>query len=265
MLQIQKMMFPAFDGAAQRKVYIWLPRSYSKEPEKRYPVLYMFDGHNAFSDSEATYGKSWGIGRYLSANHIDLIVVGVDCNHNPDGARVVEYSPYDFSIPEEWLSEDRRGLGDLPVEGKGDATLRWFSGVLKHHIDRCFRTIPDRDHTFLMGSSMGGLMGLHAVMHYSHVYGRVAALSPAVELWSDQVLEAAKSAKPIRGTQLYMDYGSCEQDVKHAVRVLTKVSNTLAKKGVIQTLRLVPGGYHCEASWEKQLPFAIGMMMYEQE
>ena len=47
-------------------VRIWASMSgYDDDPDKRYPVLYMFDGHNVFFDSDATYGKSWGMKEFM--------------------------------------------------------------------------------------------------------------------------------------------------------------------------------------------------------
>ena len=56
MVKRWNVMFPALNGPEERTAYIYLPESYSYEPERRYPVLYMFDGHNVFFDSDATYG-----------------------------------------------------------------------------------------------------------------------------------------------------------------------------------------------------------------
>ena len=36
-------------------------------------------------------------------------------------------------------------------------------------------------------------------------------------------------------------------------------------RGIHLTARLVPGGTHSEASWEKQLPFVFHTLMYEVE
>ena len=46
---------PKLTGEKTRRAYIYLPDSYEKQPEKRYPVMYMFDGHNVFFDSDATF------------------------------------------------------------------------------------------------------------------------------------------------------------------------------------------------------------------
>ena len=57
-------MIPELSGEEKRNVYLYLPEPYSHEQEKRYPVLYMFDGHNVIFDSDATYGKSRGMKEY---------------------------------------------------------------------------------------------------------------------------------------------------------------------------------------------------------
>ena len=39
----------------------------------------------------------------------------------------------------------------------------------------------------------------------------------------------------------------------------------LAARGVRMTARIVPDGEHCEASWEKQIPFFLPTLLYELE
>ena len=57
---------PKLTGEKTRHAYIYLPDSYDKEKDKRYPVMYMFDGHNVFFDEDATFGKSWGMNKYMA-------------------------------------------------------------------------------------------------------------------------------------------------------------------------------------------------------
>ena len=122
----------------------------------------------------------------------------------------MEYSPYRFDDP---------NYGHF--DGKGKDTLNWFVHEFKPYIDSQYRTLPDRAHTFIGGSSMGGLMSLYALLAYNDVFSRAAALSPS--LW---VAPAA-------------------------------LMNLTAR-----TKRVVPGGTHSEASWEKQLPFVFHTLMY---
>ena len=153
MVKKWSVSYPAVNGVEQRRVYVYLPTMYEVEPERRYPVLYMFDGQNVFFDADATYGKSWGVADYLDYTDTPLIVAAVECNAGPNNERLVEYSPYRFDDPT---------YGHF--DGKGQATMSWFIHRFKPFIDHNFRTLPDREHTFIGGSSMGGLMSLYALL-----------------------------------------------------------------------------------------------------
>ena len=65
MVKKWNVTIPKLSGDKERLAYIWLPDDYEANPEKRYPVMYMFDGHNVFFDEDATYGKSWGMAQYI--------------------------------------------------------------------------------------------------------------------------------------------------------------------------------------------------------
>ena len=60
MVKKWNVTIPRLTGREKRRAYIYLPNSYRYHTERRYPVLYMFDGHNVFFDEDATYGKCWG-------------------------------------------------------------------------------------------------------------------------------------------------------------------------------------------------------------
>ena len=66
MIKKFKITYPCFTGPEERRLYVYLPRGYNIHKAKHYPVLYMFDGQNVFFDDNATYGKSWGLGKYLN-------------------------------------------------------------------------------------------------------------------------------------------------------------------------------------------------------
>ena len=169
MVKKWSVSYPAVNGVEQRRVYVYLPTMYEADPERRYPVLYMFDGQNVFFDADATYGKSWGVADYLDYTDTPLIVAAVECNAGANNERLVEYSPYRFDDPQ---------FGHF--DGKGQATMSWYIHRFKPFIDRSFRTLPDREHTFIGGSSMGGLMSLYALLQYNDTFSRAAALSPSI-------------------------------------------------------------------------------------
>ena len=234
---------PALTGDKTRRAYIYLPDSYKKEPDKRYPVMYMFDGHNVFFDSDATYGKSWGMNKYLQSSKKQMIVVGIECNHQGNG-RLVEYSP---------MSYENSSMGK--IKGKGKVYMHWLINTLKPYIDKNYRTLPDRNNTIICGSSMGGLMALYAVTVYNHIFQRAACLSPSLWVSPGKVLEMVARSQIRRDTCIYMDYGS-EEIFNHAANgeALISTSHLLLTKRVNLALRVVPGGDHSEASWERQIP-----------
>ena len=143
-------------------------------------------------------------------------------------------------------------------DGKGAATMSWFIHRFKPFIDRNFRTLPDREHTFIGGSSMGGLMSLYALLNHNDVFGRAAALSPSIWVSPEKLSGLLGRAKLEPGTVLYMDYGSREMGNHEGMRKgFADMCSKVMIRGIHLTARLVPGGTHSEASWEKQLPFMI--------
>ena len=186
---------PRLSGDTPRRAYIYLPESYDEEPDRRYPVMYMFDGHNVFFDEDATFGKSWGMNDYMERTGKQLIIVGVECNHQGN-CRLSEYSPVTFENAE---------LGK--IRGRGSTTMNWMVNELKPYIDEHFRTLPDRRNTILAGSSMGGLMALYGATAYNSVFQRAACLSPSLWVAPGKVMELIARARIRPDTTIYMDYG----------------------------------------------------------
>ena len=253
MVEVWDVTIPELTGDEPRRAYIYLPESYLHEPDRRYPVLYMFDGHNVFFDEDATYGKSWGMTEYMEFSETELIIAAVECNHHPDNGRLSEYSPFSF-----------KDIHVGNITGRGRATMRWMIRSFKAYIDRNYRTLPDRKHTFIAGSSMGGLMSLYAVTAYNRYFSRAAALSPS--LWTNPAgIEHMIRRADIRpGTVVYMDYGS--EEMKNHIgmeKQFKKVSGMLLDRGIWLSTRIVPNGDHSEASWEKQIPFFMETLLYD--
>ena len=234
---------PQLSGDKERRVYLYLPDSYFKEPDRRYPVMYMFDGHNVFLDEDATFGKSWGMYDYMVKSDKELIIVAIECNHEGN-RRLVEYSP---------MSYENSAMGK--IRGKGNVYMNWLVKTMKPFIDRNYRTLADRKNTIIAGSSMGGLMALYGACAFNHVFQRAACLSPSLWVAPGKVLEWIARAHIRRDTCIYMDYGS-EEMFNHPsnVSALMDMDRLLVTKRVNLAFRIVPGGNHSEASWEKQIP-----------
>ena len=252
MIRKWSVKYPGATGTENRHVYVYLPADYEEHPDRRYPVLYMFDGQNVFFNKDASFGKSWGLGWYLDRIHAPLIVAALECNRNPNNARLSEYSPFDWT-------DSQYGR----FRGKGERTMQWFINRFKPHIDRTFRTLPDREHTWICGSSMGGLMSLYAISVHNDVFGKAAALSPTLDADIEQLCSLLQESDFAQGTVIYMDYGSEEfESESFQPDNYARVCDLLFRKGTFLTSRVVPYGDHSEASWERQLPFVIKTLLY---
>lgn len=234
-----------------RTLHIYLPDSYDASNE-RYPVMYFWDGHNLYFDSDATYGKSWGLREFLDGWDKEMIVVGVECSHDGNH-RLDEYCPYDGR------------LMDYNIHGEGQQTMDWMTNVLKPYIDVKFRTYREREATAIGGSSMGGLMSLYAVTAYNSVYSKAACVSSTLFMVRDQIIRDVTGSAIDPDTRVYLSWGSkevggAESDFgKYVSRINRDVQMILQEKGADSMIYCQPEGGHCEADWEKQIP---GFMEY---
>ena len=242
MIRVEKIQIPTLPTKKPRRLYIYTPKGYG-ESEERYPVLYMFDGHNVFYDSHATYGRSWGMKQYLERTKLPIILVAVECNWEGEN-RMNEYAPFDIV----WK-------GKLLFEARGQKTMDWIVNELKPRIDREYRTMPDRDHTLIAGSSMGGLMALYAAVAYNRTFSRAAALSPSLWALRHHEAELLKAAPLSQPTRIYMDMGTEETDGHITVLTgLFAAAQRLTRAGACVDARIVPDARHSEAYWEQRIP-----------
>jgi predicted alpha/beta superfamily hydrolase len=248
MVERFKVKIPTLSGDEERRAFVYLPKGYAKDA-RRYPVLYMFDGHNLFTDEEATFGKCWGLSDYLDKTSTPLIVAAVECNHNGN-SRLSEYSPVSFEFHGE------------KIIGRGKKYMDWFTGEFKSFVDEHYLTLPDRGHTYIGGSSMGGLMTMYALANYNSFFSKGAALSPSLWVEGEKLPSFIAKGKYGKDSVLYMDYGSKEfKNHSPQKKAFCDAYCVLVEKGVFVTARVVPNGVHSESSWEAQIP--IFMKVFE--
>ncbi len=121
---------------ADRDLHAYLPPSYERS-DRRFPGLYMHDGQNLF-DATTSFAGEWGVDETmeeLAVEGLEAIVIGIP--HGED--RVREYTPFN---------------------GGGDEYLAYVVDTVKPLVDSSFRTLSDREHTGIMGSSLGALISL---------------------------------------------------------------------------------------------------------
>ena len=243
---------------ASRMLHIRMP----DRGEPPYPVFYFFDGHNLFRDEDATYGKSWGLDDYCNSWDKQMIIVGIECAHEP-GKRMSEYLPYGTNHG--WLSS---------YEPLGEATMQGIIGELKPYIDSVLPTIPFRECTAIGGSSMGGLMAAYALVRYNRYISKAACLSPSLGSVSGMFWHEMNETDISPDTRMYLSWGTMEgyggikepdkEDRSSWIYKTCKgTANKIIAAGGAAMLYCQVGGHHCEADWEKQLGIFMPFLWQE--
>lgn len=241
----------------ERDLFVHLPSTYHLHT-RQYPVIYMHDGQNLF-DQALSYTGEWQVDEtmeLLSHEGYEAIIVGVS---NTGPKRTDEYSPF----------ADAGGDG-----GQGAAYVDFIADTVKPLIDRSFRTLPDRMHTGVIGSSMGGLISIFAFFHRPEIFGLMGAMSPSFWFAYEAVFPFVQRQPFIPG-KLYLDAGTEEgpkpprtlkqRRVGRCARHVELMATILMKKGYQfgSDLWVVEeqGGIHHESAWARRLPDALRFLL----
>jgi predicted alpha/beta superfamily hydrolase len=219
-----------------RRIWMYLPPGYASS-KKSYPVIYMHDGQNLF-DNATSYSGEWGVDEFLdsiiSKGKKAMIVVGID---NGQEDRMSEYNPWKF-----------QNFG----EGEGDKYVDFLVKTLKPYFDKYYRTLSNKQNTFVAGSSMGGLISLYVVLKYPETFGGAGIFSPA--FWTAPGIDSTVvlQSKKIH-SKLFFYAGGKEGEamVPDMIRIEKeiKIKSSSPIKEIID-----PEAQHNEAAWRKWFP-----------
>lgn len=187
----------------KRRIRVLLPKDYAKEEWASYPVLYMHDGQNVFYSKEAFSGHSWKVIPTIK-NNKDLpkiIIVGVD---NAGENRLNEYAP--------WLTDTTKNSDYAKYGGDGMAYGDWLVNTVKPFIDHNYRTINDKNHTFLAGSSMGGIITAYIGAAYPQTFGVLGVFSLASWFSERDFIRYVAHHRLDSDTKVYIQVGTNEGD-----------------------------------------------------
>ncbi len=253
-----------------RNVYVWLPENYSKF--KKYAVVYMSDGQNLFDPEKMFNHQEWCVdevfGDLLEKGLIEnCIVVGVA---NIPRQRSQEYYPQDvyelYSDELKQYAASKRMGGDALLANK---YLEFLVTELKPFIDQTYSTRTDKEHTFHMGSSMGGLISSYAVCKYPEVFGGAGCLSTHSVLYitnykaeQDSInaanqcyVDYLKANLKVNNNKIYMDRGDQTLDAEYPV-YQGRIDDYFKQAGWDDqhyVSKVFPGLSHVESSWASRL------------
>ncbi len=256
--------FPQFTSqfVPTRDVVVWLPEGY--QTGDSCDVLYMHDGNMLFDATTTWNRREWQVDEVtdslIQAGLIrPCIVVGI---YNTDD-RLTEYFP-----AKTWqhVAEADRKDADLK-KLTADGYLQFIVEELKPFIDQRYKPLTTREHTFMMGSSMGGLISLYALCEYPQVFGGVACLSSHLSMahlpngvdgepWATGFRNYVGQHLPeANGSLVYMDHGTEGFDADYG-QYQEQLDSVIRAKGwdAQHYMSLVfDGDDHNETCWGKRL------------
>jgi predicted alpha/beta superfamily hydrolase len=235
----EPLAMPGLDRS--RTLRLCLPPSYAREPQRRYPVIYMHDGQNLF-DAATGYAGEWGVDETMAQlardTGFEALVVGID---NGGDRRGREMAPFDH---------ERLG------KSEGRAYLDFIAHTVKPFIDAGWRTKPEREHQALIGSSLGGLISHAAMLWHGDVFSRFGLFSPSY--WAaPQLFELTERAALPAGTRVHLycggrEGGSMANQARYMHRRLARQLPTEQL-----SLTIAADAEHNEAAWRAELPMAL--------
>lgn len=236
------------------KVYVSLPKSYS-EVNKSYPVLYLNDGQILFNDDEENDNiRSWGIMEsYLkNPDSTELILVGIGSTKR----RTHELLPFSFAHPKS---------GNL-IGGEANNYMDFIVNSVKPIINKKYRTLTSKEHTGMLGISVGGVTSTFAATNYSDHFTIFGGMSSAYIPIREKMVELVKKTNFKSVKKMYLDVGTNESPNEKTslayVESNTEIFNELKEKIDSEKLKfeIIEGSQHSEDDWEKRLPSIIEFM-----
>ena len=251
---------------AARNVDVWLPADYNQYPETKYAVLYMHDGQNLFEPEKSFIGVDWGIDeamtRLINKGQIKpAIVVGI-WNSPKRRPEYCPQKPFEKYLSQPLQDELQKEYNEKPFS---DQYLKFIVEELKPFIDANYRTLTGNAHTFIMGSSMGGLISAYAVCEYPDVFGGAGCVSTHWPAGNGMLIDYLADKLPDPDThKFYFDYGTETIDAAYepyqlrADQVMEKAGYTKYQNWIT---RKFSGDEHSERAWRKRVHIPLEFLL----
>jgi predicted alpha/beta superfamily hydrolase len=136
--------------------------------------------------------------------------------------------------------------------------------VLKPFVDANFRTLTDRQHTGVGGSSMGGLISVYSGFIFPETFGKMMIFSPSLWLTPKIYFHAINFFNPFQ-TKIYLYAGGKEGS--NMVPNVQRLKAALQRKGLDGSkiefnISIDPSGEHNEAKWGTEFPKAVEWLFF---
>ncbi|MBM3270623.1 MAG: alpha/beta hydrolase [Candidatus Sericytochromatia bacterium] len=235
----------------RHRITTYVPPGFDRSA-RAFPVAYLFDGQNIFSDNGSFRG-GWQLHEHLDRRaclgQTVPIVVGI---HTDRWSRTRILAP--------WSEE--------PAEvSLADRMLDWIVGPLAEMVAEEARVLVGPENTAIGGSSLGGLASLYAFFRHPDAFGKVMAMSPSLGISGGvmgPIYPYVQRAVRTGDGRIYLDAGGLECPCGHVLRQADEMAALLVRKGFELGDNLMwvpdPQGSHDEEHWSRRLPAALAFL-----
>ncbi len=249
-------------GIPGRPIRIFLPRGYDQNVTKRYPVVLFHDGQNVFfpggpfgtwdADLIVHYETSQGRMR-------EAIIVAIPNGNDYGSNRLNEYLPDGDTIA---------SYAGQSYTGRAEAYARFLLDNVMPTLDHHYRTLGDATNTFVVGSSMGGLVSDFIAWRHSDRFGGAGIFSPAY--WAAPNWVNQRDAAPKLPVRHYLYMGTAESSTGEsssntywngalrAYNAWVNVGHSIHRDLLFEG---GAGATHTENAWAFRLPAFLGFLL----
>lgn len=199
-------------------IVVSVPRDYASQPQKRYPVLLVTDGHYSFEIAHSVW--------QIMEDEIDppiLVSIGAPLEEGRDASvarRVHEFSPPGWSMNDAFgqmvkelpSCKAAAGVGHQPCVGGAPAFYAFITSELLPEVSKAYRI--DTNDVGLYGHSAGGFFASWAIFQGDARFKRFIIGSPAMAYGDGEIFRREEQYAQTRKdlpVSVYLGSGSLEQ------------------------------------------------------
>ena len=251
-----------------RNMEIWLPQGYPAIATD-YKILYMHDGQTVFNKNSSNSRDTWSINEKMDS----LITIGaieptiVVNTWNNSRKRFNEYMPQQPSeLTESVFAKKELEKNTGYEQLYSDNYLKFVTSEVLPFVSKNFQVSNAPKDNVIMGSSMGGLISLYAMMEYPETFGNAGCLSThwPVPILGDAFIKSLPQTIPSSSShRIYFDYGTKGLDKDYEF-YQKQVDSMFTNKGYVidnyRSLKFEDHG-HSPRYWKQRVAPALVFLL----
>ncbi|GAB0111223.1 alpha/beta hydrolase-fold protein [Pseudoalteromonas distincta] len=216
-------------------VYIQLPKSYQKQPNKTYPVIYVTDAPYTFPIVAGATRFPMNSGKMQQAI---IVAIGYEKGSAGSNSRIRDYTP---TFAKDWKKQT----------GNAKGHIQFLQSTVFPFIEKNYRA-SNLQRTY-MGHSLGGLFGATILLTTPDLFSNYIIGSPSVWFNSYAIL-ALQAHKPSMPTKVYISVGANEipsfgegQNMVEGAKQLAQKIKALSSNNIELKSVVIDGANHATA------------------